>query len=165
MKHISVVGNTLNFAGKSYRCAIGRSGLAPKHHEGDGTTPLGTFFLRECWYRADKMDAPETHLPLKIIGQDDGWCDDPKSPEYNRHVKLPFAASHEKLWLNNGTYDLIVPIGYNDAPPVSGEGSAIFFHVAKPDYSPTEGCVAVAKTDLLEMLKDIGPTTLIKIQK
>lgn len=164
MHNILVIGNTLQFKDKHYRCTIGRSGFASKHSEGDGTTPLGVFLLRECWYRADLLDEPQTGLPLKAIGKDDGWCDDPASPDYNKHVKLPFEASHEKLWRDDGTYDLIIPIGYNDGPIVPGEGSAIFFHVAKPDYSPTEGCVALAKPDLLEVLAHIAPDTHIDIK-
>ncbi|MFO0388450.1 MAG: L,D-transpeptidase [Alphaproteobacteria bacterium] len=165
MTKILVTGNTVFFNGKTYRCAIGRSGFAPKHQEGDGITPVGIFPLRECWYRADKMDTPETGLRLKIIQPDDGWCDDPKSLEYNRHVKLPFAASHENLWRDDDMYDLIVPMGYNDDPIVSGLGSAIFLHVAKPDYSYTEGCVALAKADLLEILPNLDTNSLIEIKK
>ncbi len=54
------------------------------------------------------------------------------------------------LWRADHVYDLIVPLGYNDDPVVPGKGSAIFMHVAKPDYAPTEGCVALALPDLLD---------------
>ncbi len=164
MADLLVVGNQLSFQGKTYRCAIGRSGFTAERREGGGHTPLGVFPLRECWYRADVMATPKTGLPLKIIQKDDGWCDAPDHPQYNRHVKLPFAASHEKLWRDDHTYDLIVPLGYNDDPVVPGKGSAIFLHVAKPGYGPTEGCVALEKADLLGILPSLTPQTRIEIK-
>ncbi len=164
---ITVVGGLLFFAGKSYKCAIGKNGFSAEKKEGDGCSPLGIFALRECWYRADKMPPPKTKLPLKIINENDGWCDDASSPDYNKYVQLPYAFSHEKLWRDDGVYDLIIPIGYNDAPIVSGivsgAGSAIFLHIAKPDYSGTEGCIALSKTDLLEILPLLSPETMIEI--
>ncbi|MGE3713141.1 MAG: L,D-transpeptidase [Alphaproteobacteria bacterium] len=164
MENLIVTNNILYFRNKEFRCAIGRSGVAPKHSEGDGTTPLGTFSLRECWYRADKLDMPETQLPLRVINPNDGWCDDPASLEYNQHVTLPYQPSHEKLWRDDATYDIIVPIGYNDAPILPGQGSAIFFHIAKPDYGPTEGCVAVSMTDMLEILPHLSVASCITVR-
>lgn len=160
---IAVSGNTLRLGDRRYRCAIGKNGIAADKREGDGKTPAGSFPLRECWYRADRLPAPAAALPLRVIHPDDGWCDDPAHPLYNRHVKLPFMASHETLWREDGVYDFIVPLGYNDDPVVPGRGSAIFLHVAKPDYSPTEGCVALAKGDLLEVLAGIRSGAAIVI--
>jgi len=162
---IQIIENVLLIESSRYRCAIGKGGFAADKKEGDGATPLGFFPMRECWYRADRMNTPVTKLPLKIIHPDDGWCDDPKSPDYNRHVKLPFAPSHEKLWRDDGVYDLIVPLGYNDDPVVPGRGSAIFMHIAKPNYLPTEGCVALAKNDLLDLLPQLDAQTLVIIKK
>lgn len=172
MNDIQVLSeNTLSFDGKTYQCAIGGKGFADAHtrKEGSNTTPRGRFALRECWYRPDKLSAPHTVLMLRHIQQDDGWCDDSSHPQYNRHVKLPFAASHEKLWREDAMYDIIVPLGFNDSPVVPGLGSAIFMHVAKPEslkgagYSTTEGCVALALPDLLELLEALGPHTQIVI--
>lgn len=165
MADITVIGNQLVFTGKIYRCAHGRGGFSADKKEGDGCTPLGVFPLRECWYRADRMVAPVTALPLKIIHEDDSWCDDPKSPDYNHHVKLPFAFSHEKLFRDDHVYDLIVPIGYNDDPVIPGLGSAIFMHLAHDDYHPTEGCIALAKSDLLAILPVIELHTTIEIKE
>jgi L,D-peptidoglycan transpeptidase YkuD (ErfK/YbiS/YcfS/YnhG family) len=159
-----VNGNQLSFHGKTYRCAIGKGGVSSTKREGDGATPLGTFSLRGCWYRADRMDAPKTQLPLRIIHENDGWCDDPKSSDYNRHVKLPFQFSHEMLWRDDQVYDLIVPLGYNDEKPIPGKGSAIFLHLAHPDYRGTEGCIALVKQDLLELLPHLTVKTSIAIQ-
>ena len=163
---IHVISATeLEFGGKRYRCAIGRGGFVnpDEKREGDLKTPTGSYALRELWYRPDRLAKPVCALPTRAIDPQDGWCDDPAEPSYNVHVKLPFTASHEKLWREDGVYDLIVPLGYNDAPPVAGRGSAIFMHIARPDWRGTEGCVALAKDDLLKILGQAGVDTHINI--
>jgi len=145
------------------RCALGRGGLTEKGGEGDGISPQGTYALRRVLYRADKLNTPQTSLPVAAIEKQDGWCDDPAHPTYNQQVTLPVEASAESLWRDDALYDVIVVLGYNDDPIVPGKGSAIFMHIAQPDYSPTEGCVALAQEDLLKVLKDCGPETVIKL--
>jgi L,D-peptidoglycan transpeptidase YkuD (ErfK/YbiS/YcfS/YnhG family) len=108
--------------------------------------------MREVFWRPDRIARPATGLTLRAIGPDMGWCDDPASPDYNRCVALPFAARHERLWREDHLYDLIVVLGWNDAPPVAGMGSAIFLHVAAPDMTPTEGCVATDIGSLLALV-------------
>lgn len=144
-------------------CALGRGGVRVDKREGDGATPIGTFPLRQLWYRADRLDTPATGLSRRIIGRDDGWCDDPEAAEYNRPINLPHPARHERLWREDALYDLIVELGYNDDPVVSGVGSAIFLHVARPGYGPTEGCVALLKDDLLRLLKAVGSATRLRV--
>ncbi len=161
--NIIVSGNRLTFAGVSYRCAIGRDGITGDKREGDHKTPIGTFPLRQCFYRPDRLPEPETTLPCTPLSPDDGWCDDVADALYNRHIKLPFAASHEELWREDERYDIIIPLGYNDDPVVAGKGSAIFLHVAAPDYTPTEGCVAVAPDNLLKLLQSLTMETCINI--
>ncbi|HEU5047715.1 MAG TPA: L,D-transpeptidase family protein [Rickettsiales bacterium] len=164
MNHIYVTGpNELEFLGQKYTCAIGKHGFTDTPQEGAKKTPLGSFYLRECWYRPDRVTPPETKLKLRPIAEDDGWCDAPEHKDYNKHVKLPFPASHEKLWREDHMYDIIVPIGFNDTEIVPGKGSAIFFHLAKPDYSPTLGCVAISLEHMLEILRTVDETTLIVI--
>ena len=70
---------------------------------------------------------------------------------------------HEKLWRDDHAYDLIIPLGYNDNPPAAGKGSAIFMHIAQPDWRGTEGCVALAQQDLLEIVKNCDINTFINI--
>ncbi len=142
--------------GRSARCALGRGGVARDKREGDGVTPAGRFPLRRLLYRADRLGRPTTGLPVDRLGPDDGWCDDPLDPRYNRQVRLPYAAHCERLWREDHVYDLVLVIGYNDAPAVPGRGSAIFLHLARPDFSPTEGCVALALPDLLALLAEVG---------
>ena len=109
--------------------------------------------MRRVFYRPDRLDAPKTLLPLVPLTPEDGWCDAPDDPLYNRWVKLPYAASHENLWLEDHIYDVIVELGHNDDPPVPSLGSAIFLHLARPDWGPTAGCVAVTLEDMLEILR------------
>ena len=158
-----VAANTLSWRGVDYKCAIGRGGFRADKQEGDGATPLGRFPLRRVFYRPDRVDQPATGLPVQAIRRDDGWCDASGHAAYNTHIKRPFAASHETMWRDDALYDVVVELGYNDAPVVAGRGSAIFFHVAQPDFSPTEGCVAVPRADLLRILAECSGTTSMDI--
>lgn len=144
-------------------CVLGKSGIVADKHEGDGGTPLGTFPLRRVLFRSDRGPSPRTGLPVSIIARDDGWCDDPTHPDYNCPVKLPHPASCENLWRDDGLYDVIVVLGYNDAPPLAGRGSAIFMHVVRPDLGPTEGCVALGRNDLLRLLEVCEAGAIMKI--
>ena len=148
---------TVTYPGGTFRCALGRGGIRADKREGDGGTPVGCFPLRHVLYRGDRMAPPETALPMTAIQPADGWCDDPADPAYNQPVRLPYPASHEEMWRVDGLYDVVVVIGHNDDPVVPGMGSAVFMHVAKPDYEPTAGCVALALPDLLALLKDCAP--------
>lgn len=160
-----IAADTLVFDGTKYRCTIGKNGFTKgTRKEGSNTTPTGYFALRECWYRPDRVDMPLTVLPIRKIEENDGWCDDATHPLYNRAVKLPFTGSHEKLWRDDNMYNLIVPMGFNDDPVIPGLGSAIFLHVAKPDYAPTEGCVALAQRDLLVLLAGLTSESRIIIE-
>jgi L,D-peptidoglycan transpeptidase YkuD (ErfK/YbiS/YcfS/YnhG family) len=143
---------------------LGRSGVSATKQEGDGATPVGSFLLRSVFYRPDRLETPVTGLPIWALTQSDGWCDDPTHADYNRQVRLPFAASHERMWREDHLYDLGAVLGHNDDPVVAGQGSAIFLHVAKPDYAPTEGCVALALDDLLTVLKQAVPGDVLEIQ-
>lgn len=152
---------TLICDGKAVRCALGRGGVKSHKTEGDGVTPAGCYPLRRVLYRADKIARPETTLPVQPIKATDGWCDDPTDPQYNKPVTLPYPARAEAMWRKDGLYDLVVILGHNDDPPVQGAGSAIFMHVARPDYGPTEGCVAIALSDLYALLKGCTMTDQI----
>ncbi len=160
---IAFSGGRLQGHGLSVRCALGKGGVkaAGEKREGDGASPIGIWPVRRVWYRPDRGPAPETGIPAIALRPDDGWCDAPGHRAYNRPVTLPFPASHERMWRDDGVYDLIVELGYNDNPVVAGKGSAIFLHVARPDYAPTEGCVALAEGDLHEVLRRLeGGSTL-----
>lgn len=152
--------------GAAYRCALGRGGVveAAAKREGDGATPLGSWPLRCLHYRPDRIFPPPNGLPLREIRADDGWCDDPADAAYNRLVKLPYAARHERLWRDDHLYDLVGELGYNDSPPRAGAGSAIFLHLARPGYTPTEGCVALARNDLLAAVAQLTPDSRVVVK-
>lgn len=127
-----------------------------RKREGDGGTPVGRFELLHVYYRPDRGLPPATLLPTEPLTPASGWCDDPGHRLYNRPVQLPFSASHEKMWRDDRLYDIVVVLDCNLNPAVKGQGSAIFFHVARPGYSPTEGCVAVSPEHMRLILQNIG---------
>ncbi len=135
-----------------FRAALGRGGVRADKQEGDGATPAGVLPLRRVLYRADRRPPPACAMPIEPLAPDDGWCDDPAHADYNRMVRLPHEARCEELWRSDGVYDLIGVLGWNDAPVLRDRGSAIFLHVARPDYAPTDGCVALAPADLRHVL-------------
>jgi L,D-peptidoglycan transpeptidase YkuD (ErfK/YbiS/YcfS/YnhG family) len=155
----------LLWPGHEARCAIGRGGIRTDKREGDGATPVGTFALRRVLYRPDRVAPPTTALPTAPLAPDDGWCDAADDAAYNRPVKLPFAPSHETMWREDRLYDVVVVLGHNDDPPVPGAGSAIFLHVAKPDYATTEGCVAVPLPTLQALLKSCRPGDVLTVRE
>ena len=151
-------------AGKSFRCALGKNGITRDKKEGDNATPIGRFPLRCAYYRPDVFSTPpKTGLPLYALTPEDGWCDDVASPDYNTFVKLPHPARHEKLWRDDAVYDLIIVVGYNDAPVVLGKGSAIFIHLARENFAGTEGCVAFTRDDLEWIVERLGAGDEIEI--
>jgi len=150
-------GAWLDWGAGKKRAAIGPSGIAVKAGEGDGITPRGSFPVREIFYRADRIAKPVTALPMRAIAREDGWCDEPNDPNYNRLVKLPYPASSEAMWREDHLYDLVVVMGYNDDPVVPAKGSAIFVHLATPSYSHTQGCVALALEDALAAIAQLQP--------
>jgi len=146
------------------RCAIGKGGVSAAKREGDGATPVSVMALRRLWWRKDRLEALSCALPMAAITPDLGWCDDASHPDYNRPVSLPFAASHEKMCRDDGLYDLVVELGWNDAPPRPGHGSAIFMHIARENYGATEGCIALSRDDLIALLAQVDTTTLLVVR-
>jgi L,D-peptidoglycan transpeptidase YkuD (ErfK/YbiS/YcfS/YnhG family) len=155
----------MRIGGLEVPCALGKGGIIPAadKREGDGRSPIGLWPLRRVLYRADRGARPKTAMPAQAIHREDGWCDDPADPAYNRPVALPYPASAERLWREDSLYDLIVVLGHNDDPVTPGAGSAIFLHLARPDYAPTEGCVALARPDLERLLALAQPGDAVEI--
>jgi L,D-peptidoglycan transpeptidase YkuD (ErfK/YbiS/YcfS/YnhG family) len=150
-------GRPARWRGRDLVCAVGRGGIRADKREGDGATPAGRFLFRRLLYRADRVGRPATGLPATPIAPRQGWCDDPADPLYNRPVELPHPARHEMLWRDDGLYDLVVTLGHNDDPVRPGLGSAVFLHVAAPGWTPTDGCVALGRDELLRLLAESGP--------
>jgi len=156
----------LHAGDRTIPCSIGKGGLiaAADKREGDGASPIGVWPVRGVLLRPDRVSHPAAlHLPWRWIRPDDGWSDDAEDPAYNRPVRHPHGFSAERLWRDDGVYDVVVVLGYNDAPPKRGAGSAIFFHCWR-DGTATEGCVAIAKDEMLALLRDLSPDDAIEIR-
>jgi L,D-peptidoglycan transpeptidase YkuD (ErfK/YbiS/YcfS/YnhG family) len=159
-----------NFNGDVYHCSIGKNGITADKKEGDGKTPVGVFPLREILFRADKISKNELlniSLPLHAIKQYDGWCDEPQNKDYNKMVNLDhfdLRISHEDLYRDDDLYDLLIVVGYNDDPVIPYKGSAIFIHIAKPNYLGTAGCVGFSRSDLLKIIHQLDANSNLIVQ-
>ncbi|MEO2039717.1 MAG: L,D-transpeptidase family protein [Martelella sp.] len=154
----------LAFGPLRFRAAIGRNGMTAIKHEGDGKTPIAAMALlygyrdprhRRCW--------PQSGLRISATRADDGWCDAPDSPNYNRPVRLPFSAGHERLRREDGIYDLVIVMDWNMRSRARNRGSAVFFHLARPDFAPTAGCVAIAPAAMRVLLPHLRPGMRLKV--
>jgi L,D-peptidoglycan transpeptidase YkuD (ErfK/YbiS/YcfS/YnhG family) len=165
MTDLLVRGGRLRVADLDLRCAVGRGGIvaADAKREGDGATPAGRHLLRFAFFRADRV-AAVSPLPFQPIEPDMWWDDDPASAHYNSLRRAAPPGHPERMWREDHVYDWIVPLGWNDAPPIPGLGSAIFLHVAREGWTPTAGCVAVAAEDWPRLLAHLRPGGAIDIK-
>jgi len=165
MLSIDLETRMLSAFAETIPCAIGRSAgiSAELKREGDGATPIGRWPLLGVLVRPDRFSAPCTALPWRWLRPHDGWSDDAADPDYNRPVQHPHRFSAERLWRDDHAYDIIVVLGHNQMPVVSGAGSAIFWHVAQPDFRPTEGCIAIDRDALFSLLPKLAPGMLLTI--
>lgn len=154
----------VSWGDKKVKCALGKGGFSDDKLEGDGATPLGRFPLRHLLYRPDRESVPETGLSVFPLSQQDGWCDAPSDIEYNKAVHFPYHASCEQMWRHDHLYDIVVILGYNDEPVEPNKGSAIFLHLAREDYLPSEGCICLRRDDLLSLLKMCDNQSFITIK-
>ena len=155
---------TLLFDDFKFKCAVGKKGFSKNKKEADFKTPIGNFELGDIYYRPDRVQKPTSKLKINIIKKNMGWCDDPNSKYYNKLIKIKknFKDGFEKLFRKDNKYDLLILIKYNYPKIVKNKGSAIFLHLTQ-DYSPTKGCIALKKKDLLILIKLINKKTKIKI--
>ena len=153
----------LKYGNLKFKCALGKSGIGNKKIEGDKITPRGTFDIIKIYYRRDRVKKLSSKFkPIKITKKM-GWCDDPKSKKYNQFIKLPTKYSHEILYRKENIYDLILVLNYNMKPTFKNKGSAIFIHITKKNYKETAGCVALKKSDLIYLVKEIQKNTKVNI--
>ena len=146
------------------RAATGAGGVRPNKKEGDQATPAGTFALPFGMYRRDRIRLPNTDLPMVPLLESHAWVDDSNDPNYNELVELPYPAHAEPLWRTDRIYDLLLVVGYNMNPTQPGAGSAIFLHIARPDFSPTAGCIAVSRSVLLKLVGLLGADSTLTIR-
>src|SRR4051812_37610842 len=143
--------------------ALGRGGIRADKREGDGATPRGTFHPLRIWWRADRHVRPRALLPVRVIGPQDAWCEDPGDRHYNQPVQLAPGRTGDRLMRDDRLYDFIIEIDHNTNPRIPGRGSAVFLHLARPDFSPTAGCVSMTRHAMLRLLPRLGPRTKIVI--
>ena len=161
--HIKLKNKKLYFHDYKIKCAIGKSGISAYKREGDGCTPKGIFKFKYIFYRKDKIKGFKTKLKTVVIKKNMGWCNDSKSKNYNKLIKLPSNNSYEKLYRKENIYDIILVLNYNMSPVIKNKGSAICIHISRKNYKKTEGCVAVKKRDLIEIVKKLQKNTKVKI--
>ena len=161
--HILIKNKYLFFKHYRIKCAIGKRGIGIKKQEGDLITPKGQFKIKYILYRNDKIKKFVTKIRKKKIQKKMGWCDDPNSKSYNKLIKLPFNYKFEKLFRKDNIYDILFVLNYNMNPIIKNKGSAIFVHLAKKNYSSTQGCIAIKKIDMFKLIKDIKKNTTVKI--
>jgi L,D-peptidoglycan transpeptidase YkuD (ErfK/YbiS/YcfS/YnhG family) len=149
---------SLRLGSLAWACALGRSGRRARKREGDGATPVGCWRFAGVLYRADRVQRPRTRLPVRPIR-----ADDPADRNYNRAVRHPYPASAERLWRVDHLYDVVVVLTHNSRPRVRGGGSAVFMHLARPGYLPTEGCVALQPAHLLRLLRRLGTGARVRV--
>ena len=161
--HIYVSKKYLTYQNNKVKCAIGKRGIGKKQKEGDQITPRGTFRIKNILYRKDKINYLRSVIKKTQIKKNMGWCDDPKSKDYNKLIKYPFNYKSEKLYRSNNIYDIILVLDFNMHPIKKNKGSAIFIHISNNKYSPTQGCIAIKKKELLKLIKFIDKKTKIFI--
>ena len=161
--HIYINNKFISYNNYKAKCAVGKRGISIKKKEGDFITPKGTFKIREIFYRKDRVQNLITRIKKTVIRKNMGWCDDPKSKKYNKLIYFPFKHSAEKLYRRENIYDIILVLNFNMNPVKKNKGSAIFIHVAKKSFQPTQGCIALNKFELIKLVKSIKINTVVKI--
>jgi len=154
--------DTLLYDEFEFKCVIGEKGSTSKKIEGDKKTPKGIYNLGPVYFRKDRISKIKTKLKTIKIRKSMGWCDDTKSKNYNKIIKVSKKLKHEKLFIKKNNYDILIPIKYNTKNIKKKKGSAIFIHLTK-NFKKTLGCVAIRKKDMLILLKLIKKNTKIKI--
>lgn len=145
-----------------FKCSIGKKGTTSNKIEGDLKTPKGTYSIGTLYYRKDKIYKVDTKIKKIPIKRNMYWCNDTKSKYYNKLINSYQNVTFEKMFRNDGKYDLVIVINYNTKEIIKKKGSAIFLHLTN-NYQKTEGCVALKKKDMLILLKLIDKKTKIKI--
>ena len=131
-------------------------GLHKKEH--DGRAPAGVFKIGTI-YTYNPTLPPGADYPFHTVSDADAWIDDPKSPNYNRHVAIP-DQNHPPAWFDKQkmrhgdfAYQWLVEIRHNADPPAPGAGSAIFFHIRRGATRPTSGCTTMAELNLVQLIQ------------
>ena len=147
----------------SIPCALGPAGIVRRKRESDGGTPAGRFALLWGYFRPDRPRPPAGGVPLKAMRRDQGWCEDAESRNYNRPVRAPSRDATDRMWRSDALYDLVFVLDQNFSRRAKGRGSAIFFHIARPDLTPTAGCVAISHAAMRRLAPRLAKGAVIVI--
>nr|WP_235988716.1 L,D-transpeptidase family protein [Pseudorhizobium endolithicum] len=154
---------TVTLGGITVPAALGRSGRTAVKREGDGATPIAAMKVLHGFTRGDRVRSLHTGLPMRRISKDMLWCDQPDHPSYNRLVRAPFRPSHEEMMRKDGLYDVCIVLDWNISSRRRHRGSAIFFHLIRPGYQPTAGCIAVSLRDMRRLLRFMRAGTVVRV--
>jgi L,D-peptidoglycan transpeptidase YkuD (ErfK/YbiS/YcfS/YnhG family) len=153
-------------AGKAvFPCALGSGGISSNKREGDGATPLASMRILCGYFRGDHVAGKRTRLAMTPIDAALGWCEVPADRNYNRPVKIPYGASHETMRRADNLYDYCLVLDWNISPRRRGRGSAIFFHLARSGFTPTQGCVAVTEKVMKRLLPLLSHRTVLRVTR
>lgn len=152
----------LNAGGVVFPCALGRGGISAAKREGDGATPLARMRVLSGYIRRGRFPM-RGRLPLRAISPDLGWCEVSDDRNYNRPVRIPYGASHERMLRDDRLYDAVIVLDWNIRPRRRGRGSAIFFHLARPGFTPTQGCVAVSHAVMARILPLLTRQSVLQV--
>lgn len=155
----------LSLRGLTFRCSLGKGGVSFRKREGDGATPLADLRVLGGFFREDGIVPRRQRLGLRRIAPDLGWCDAPADRNYNRPVRLPYPASHETMRRKDRLYDVCIVLDWNIRPRRRNRGSAIFLHLARPGYQPTEGCIALSPRDMARILPLLSTGTVFRVMR
>lgn len=152
----------VRFRGQHFPCTIGRGGVSIHKREGDGATPAGIHRIVGVLYRPDRVARPtEWAMPIRPR---DLWSDDVTDPDYNHMVHAPHPFGHERLRRVDPLYDMVVLTDWNWPQAVPGIGSAIFVHQWRRPGFPTEGCIALRRDHLHQIVRQITDQTRLIVR-
>ena len=151
----------LYFNKKKIICLVGKNGIGNKCREGDMITPRGVFKMSKIYYRYDEIGKINTKIPSQKISKKLIWITDPKSKKYNSPSIQNSSHNFENFHRNDNIYDIVIVVNFNFSPCKKFKGSAIFIHCTEKNKNFTEGCIAVKKEVLIEMLKYISPKSFL----
>ena len=134
---------------------VGRGGFSANRHEGDGTTPAGTFGFV---YGFGSQPNPGIRgFSYRRLQPNSCWSG--SRADYNRWVTRPCTYG-ESLWKNRRVaYRHVAVIDFNYRRPVYKKGSGIFLH--GQTGGPTAGCVSLRPKDLVAVLRWLRPGTRV----
>jgi L,D-peptidoglycan transpeptidase YkuD (ErfK/YbiS/YcfS/YnhG family) len=140
---------------KKFVCFVGKNGIGSKKREGDLITPRGKFKLKKVFYKKKELSKIQTRMPKTEIKKNFAWCTDSNNKRYNSLISKPMGCDYEDMFRKDSLYDIVIVLDFNYTSPIKYKGSAIFLHCSENKTKFTEGCIAMAKKDLLELIPHI----------